>query len=36
MIEKFYFAKTFEVLRSEKDLTGKDGVLTPCIKQLVE
>lgn len=36
MTEKFDFDAALEALRSGKDLTGKDGVLTPLIKQLTE
>jgi transposase-like protein len=36
MTDTFDFDKALEALRSGKDLTGKDGVLTPLIKQLTE
>ena len=36
MTDKFDFYAALEALRSGKDLTGKDGVLTPLIKQLTE
>ncbi len=36
MTDKFDFDAALEALRSGKDLTGKDGVLTPLIKQLTE
>ncbi len=36
MTDAFDFDKVLEALRSGKDLTGKDGVLTPLIKQLTE
>ncbi len=36
MTDKFDFDAALEALRSAKDLTGKDGVLTPLIKQLTE
>ncbi len=36
MSETFNFEKALSELRSGKDLTGKDGVLMPLIKQLTE
>lgn len=36
MTDKFDFDAALDALRSGKDLTGKDGVLTPLIKQLTE
>ncbi len=36
MSESFDFEKALEDLRAGKDLTGKDGVLMPLIKQLTE
>ena len=36
MSQSFDFEKALEDLRAEKDLTGKDGVLMPLIKQLTE
>lgn len=36
MTDKFDFDAALEELLSGKDLTGKDGVLTPLIKQLTE
>lgn len=36
MSEQFYFYKVLVALRNGQDLTGKDGLLTPLIKQLTE
>ncbi len=36
MTQDFDFNKALEQLQSGKGLTGKDGVLTPLIKQLTE
>ena len=36
MREKFDFEKAVKDLLSGKKVTGKDGVLTPLIKELVE
>lgn len=36
MSEPFDFNKAVEALKSGQDLTGKDGLLTPLIKQLTE
>ena len=36
MSEKFDFDKALAALRNGHDLTGKDGILTPLIKQLTE
>jgi len=36
MTESFNFEKALEGLRAGKDLTGKDGILMPLIKQLTE
>ena len=36
MSEKFDFEKALAALRNGQDLTGKDGILTPLIKQLTE
>jgi len=36
MTETFNFEQALEDLQSGKDLTGKDGILTPLIKQLTE
>jgi len=36
MSDKFDFDKALKDLQSGKDLTGKDGILTPLIKQLTE
>jgi putative transposase len=36
MSEQFDFDKALSALRNGQDLTGKDGVLTPLIKQLTE
>ena len=36
MSEKFNFEKAVEGLLSGKKIMGKDGVLTPLIKELVE
>ena len=36
MSESFNFEKALEDLQSGKNLTGKDGVLMPLIKQLAE
>ena len=36
MSEKFDFDKALAALRNGQDLTGKDGILTPLIKQLTE
>ena len=36
MPEQFDFDKALEGLRSGQDLMGKDGLLTPLIKQLTE
>ena len=36
MSEKFDFDKALAALQSGQDLTGKDGILTPLIKQLTE
>ncbi len=34
MSEPFDFNKTLAALQNGQDLTGKDGILTPLIKQL--
>ena len=36
MLQPFDFDKALEELQAGKDLTGKDGVLMPLIKQLTE
>ena len=36
MSEEFDFNKALDALRSGQNLTGKDGILTPLIKQLTE
>ncbi len=36
MSEQFDFNKALDALRNGQDLTGKDGILTPLIKQLTE
>ena len=36
MSEEFDFKKALKALRNGQDLTGKDGILTPLIKQLTE
>jgi len=36
MSDEFDFNKALEALRNGQDLTGKDGILTPLIKQLTE
>ncbi len=36
MSSNFDFEETLSELRSGKDLSGKDGVLMPLIKQLTE
>jgi len=36
MSEKFDFNKALEALQNGQDLTGKDGILTPLLKQLTE
>ena len=36
MTEQFDFDKALAALRNGQDLTGKDGILTPLIKQLTE
>ena len=36
MPERFDFDKALEALQNGQDLTGKDGILTPLIKQLTE
>ena len=36
MTDKFDFEKALKDLQSGKAITGKDGVLTPLIKQLTE
>jgi hypothetical protein len=36
MTHSFDFDKALEDLQSGKDLTGKDGILMPLIKQLTE
>jgi len=36
MSEKFNFNEALDALRNGQDLTGKDGILTPLIKQLTE
>lgn len=36
MSEEFDFNKALNALRNGQDLTGKDGILTPLIKQLTE
>jgi transposase-like protein len=36
MSEQFDFNKAVEALKKGQDLTGKDGLLTPLIKQLTE
>lgn len=36
MTQSFNFEQALEDLKSGKDLNGKDGILTPLIKQLTE
>ncbi|VAW80312.1 Mobile element protein [hydrothermal vent metagenome] len=36
MTESFDFERALKDLQSGKDLTGKEGILTPLIKQLTE
>ena len=36
MSEQFDFNKALAALQGGQDLTGKDGILTPLIKQLTE
>ena len=36
MSENFDFDKALAALQNGQDLTGKDGILTPLIKQLTE
>ncbi len=36
MSQTFDFEKALKELRAGKDLTGKDGILMPLIKQLTE
>jgi len=36
MSEEFDFNKALEALKNGQDITGKDGILTPLIKQLTE
>jgi putative transposase len=36
MSEQFDFNKALEALQNGQDLTGKDGILTPLVKQLTE
>jgi hypothetical protein len=36
MSEQFDFDKALAALQNGQDLTGKDGILTPLIKQLTE
>ncbi len=36
MSEQFDFSKALAALQNSQDLTGKDGILTPLIKQLTE
>ncbi|MEJ2047898.1 MAG: IS256 family transposase [Dehalococcoidia bacterium] len=36
MSQEFNFEEALEALRNGQDLTGKDGILTPLIKQLTE
>jgi len=36
MTNSFDFAQALQDLQSGKNLTGKDGILTPLIKQLTE
>jgi putative transposase len=36
MTKQFDMDEAIKALREGKDLTGKDGVLTPLIKQLTE
>ena len=36
MTEEFEFDKALKALQSGQAITGKDGVLTPLIKQLTE
>jgi len=36
MSEEFDFNKALAALQNGQDLTGKDGILTPLIKQLTE
>ena len=36
MTEEFDFDKALKTLQSGRAITGKDGVLTPLIKQLTE
>ena len=36
MSEAFDFNKALAALQNSQDLTGKDGILTPLIKQLTE
>ncbi len=35
-MSEFDFNKALDALRNGQDLTGKDGILTPLIKQLTE
>ena len=35
-MSEFDFNKALEALQNGQDLTGKDGILTPLIKQLTE
>nr|VFK04212.1 MAG: hypothetical protein BECKH772B_GA0070898_104182 [Candidatus Kentron sp. H]VFK04396.1 MAG: hypothetical protein BECKH772A_GA0070896_104112 [Candidatus Kentron sp. H]VFK08220.1 MAG: hypothetical protein BECKH772C_GA0070978_104961 [Candidatus Kentron sp. H] len=34
--KQFDFDKALSALRNSQDLTGKDGILTPVLKQLTE
>lgn len=36
MTKDFDLEQAFKALQSEQDLTGKDGFLTPLIKQITE
>ena len=36
MSEQFDFNKALAALQNGQDLTGKDGILTPLVKQLTE
>ena len=36
MSDKFNFEEAVKAIQSGQDITGKDGVLTPLIKQLTE
>ena len=36
MSEQFDFDKALAALQNGQDLTGKDGILTPLVKQLTE